>query len=46
MPFLIRWIGRSVGALVLGRIARYLRSPQGRATLRRNAERLRRTGRH
>lgn len=45
MPFVIRWIVRSAGAFVLSRVARYLRSPQGRAMLRRQADRLRR-GRH
>lgn len=44
MPFVIRWIGRSIGAFVLSRVVKYVRSPQGRATINRNLSRLRRNG--
>lgn len=43
MPFVIRWITRTIGAAVLARVVQYTRSPQGRARMRREADRLRRT---
>lgn len=42
MPFVIRWIGRSISAFVLSRVVKYVRSPQGRATINRNLSKLRR----
>ena len=42
VPFVIRWIGRSSSAFVLSRVVKYVRSPQGRATINRNLSKLRR----
>jgi hypothetical protein len=45
MPFVIRWITRTIGAAVVARVVKYAQSPQGRARMRREADRLRRTRR-
>lgn len=42
MPFVLRWIARSIGMFVLSRAVRYARSPQGRRRLDRAFNRLRR----
>lgn len=44
MPFVFRWISRSIATVVLARVGRYLRSPQGRAMVSRNLNRMRRRG--
>ena len=44
MPFVLRWIGRSLATVALARVTRYLRSPQGRAAVSRNLGRMRRKG--
>ncbi len=45
MPFVIRWITRTIGAAVLARVVNYAKSPSGRARIRREADKLRRTRR-
>ncbi len=44
MPIVLRWIARSISAFVLSRVVKYVRSPQGRATINRNLGKLRRNG--
>ena len=45
MPFVIRWITRTIGAAVLARVVKYVQSPAGRARVRREADKLRRNRR-